>query len=159
MKKKMICNIANMMAFFLIGKFTFQYYMGKKVLALEERADRNAKIIKIFSLWMKNKQQGKNITSFLEDKGFCKVAIYGMHFLGECLYGELKNTRIVVLYGIDKNAAKMGMDIKIVTPEDKLEKVDAIIVTPVFYYNEIERKLSQKIGCPIISIEDILENL
>ena len=32
------------------------------------------------------------------------IAIYGMGYLGECLYEELENTDIQVLYGIDQSA-------------------------------------------------------
>lgn len=152
-------SLSALMISFWAGKLICQYQFEKKVFCIEERADKNARLIKVFYLWMKHKQNGKHISSFLKDKGFYKVAIYGMHFLGECLYDELKETDITVLYGIDKNATKIATNIRIVLPEDKLEKVDAIIVTPAFYFGEIERQLSQKISCPIISIEDILENL
>ena len=69
---------------------------------------------------------------------------------------ELKNSNIEIAYGIDKNASGIYTDINMVTPEENLEKVDAIIVTPVFFFDEIEEELSKKIDCPIISLEDIL---
>ena len=40
--------------------------------------------------------------------------------------------------------------------DDELESVDAIIVTPIYYFEEIEGKLVEKVDCPIISIEDIM---
>ena len=43
-------------------------------------------------------------------------------------------------------------------PEEVLKDVDAIIVTPIFYFEEIKRKLSAKVRCPIISLEDIINN-
>ena len=43
-----------------------------------------------------------------------------------------------------------------VATEEKLEKVDAIIVTAVSFFDQIEEELSEKISCPIISLEDIL---
>lgn len=151
--------MAAMLIFIFTEKFLLQYQWEKKVYKSEERADRNARIIKVFDLWMQRKHQGKRVCDFLAQNNFYTIAIYGVHFLGERLYDELRRTGICVSYGIDKNAAHILTEMKVVFPEDKLEKVDAIVVTPVFYFNEIERQLSQKINCPIISLEDILENL
>ena len=63
---------------------------------------------------------------------------------------------IQVQYGIDKNADNIYMDVNIVTMEDELKPVDAIVVTPIFFFDDIEEELSQKIDCPIISLEDVL---
>ena len=40
--------------------------------------------------------------------------------------------------------------------EDELEEVDAVIVTAVTFFDDILEKLSQKLDCPVISLEDIL---
>ena len=47
-------------------------------------------------------------------------------------------------------------DVDIVSIDDDLEEVDAVVVTAITFFDEIEEKLSQKIDCPIISLEDIL---
>ena len=79
-----------------------------------------------------------------------------MSYAGERLLEELKDSKIDVKYGIDKNADGIYSDIELVTMEDKLETVDAIVVTPIFFFDQIEEELSKKISCPIISLEDIL---
>jgi hypothetical protein len=48
------------------------------------------------------------------------------------------------------------VDVDVVTMDDDLEEVDAIVVTAITFFDEIEEKLSAKIDCPIISLEDIL---
>ena len=40
--------------------------------------------------------------------------------------------------------------------EDDLKPVDAVVVTAITFFNEIEEQLSQKMKCPIISLEEIL---
>ena len=47
-------------------------------------------------------------------------------------------------------------DVDVVTPEDVLEPVDVVVVTAIYYFDEIEENLSGKIQCPIVSLEDIL---
>jgi hypothetical protein len=61
-----------------------------------------------------------------------------------------------VAYGIDQNADSIYADVDIVTMDDDLEVVDAIVVTAITFFDEIEGKLSGKIDCPIISLEDVL---
>ena len=158
MKKRFIYLVSIIISFFA-GKLIAEYNFGKKTVLLEERASRNAAVIRVFSLWMKNKQSEKSIATFLEKNNFHNIAIYGMHHLGEVLLKELQEKNITVSYAIDKNADTMKASIKMFRPDEELDEVDAIIVTPIFYFDEIERQLSQKVKCPIISLEDVIENM
>lgn len=79
-----------------------------------------------------------------------------MSYAGETLVYELKDSGITVVYGIDNNSDFIFSDMKIVTMEDDLEKVDAIVVTAITFFDEIEKALSEKTDCPVISLEEIL---
>ena len=79
-----------------------------------------------------------------------------MSYAGETLIEELKGTDIHIAYGIDKGAESIYAEIDLVSPNDKLQDVDAIIVTAITFFEEIEEQLSEKVKCPIISLEDIL---
>ena len=87
---------------------------------------------------------------------FRSVAIYGMKELGERLYDELENSGIEVCYIIDKNADSIYADVDVITPDDDLKPVDVIVVTAIYYFDEIEEMLSEKVDYPVISLEDIL---
>lgn len=106
--------------------------------------------------WVKVKQEGKNLSEYFERNGYKRIAIYGMSYAGETLSDELKGTGISVAYGIDKKADSIYADMDIFSMEDRLEPVDAIVVTAVTFFDEIEEKLSEKMDCPIISLEDVL---
>ena len=69
---------------------------------------------------------------------------------------ELKETGVRVLYGIDKNVDRISSTVDIVSINDNLEPVDAIIVTAISFFDEINKELSKKIDCPIISLDDII---
>ena len=43
--------------------------------------------------------------------------------------------------------------------EEVLPKVDAIIVTPVYFFDEIKDMLQKKTVCRIISLEDVIYKL
>ena len=96
------------------------------------------------------------MSSYFEQNGYRKIAVYGMSYAGETLINELKGTKIEVAYGIDKNADHIFTGINTVSPEDTLEKVDAIVVTAITFFAEIEEKLSKKNDYPIISLEEVL---
>ena len=79
-----------------------------------------------------------------------------MSYVGERLIEELKVSNIEVAYGIDREAKALNMDVEVVTLDDDLKEVDAVVVTAITFFEEIAEKLEKKLECPIISLEDIL---
>ena len=79
-----------------------------------------------------------------------------MSYAGETFIDELKNTNIQVIYGIDQKADRIYANVNLVTIDDNLEEVDAVIVTAITFFDEIKENLSEKMDCPILSLEDIL---
>lgn len=106
--------------------------------------------------WLKIRQEGKTLAEYFKKNEYKTVAVYGMKELGERLCDELKGTGITVSYAIDKNADSIYADVDIVTPDDELEPVDVIVVTAITFFDEIDEMLSEKVDCPVISLEDIL---
>lgn len=126
---------------------------------LKETERTSAKHLAMFHLmnqWVKVKQEGKNLSLYFEENGYKKVAVYGMSYAGKSLINELKDSHTTVAYGIDKRADAVYADIDVVSMEDELQKVDAVVVTVITLFDAIKRELSEKIDCPIISLEDIL---
>ncbi len=106
--------------------------------------------------WVRVKQEGKNLDSYFNRNGYHKIAVYGMSYAGETLINELKGTDIEVAYGIDRNADSIYADIDVVVPENVQNDVDAVVVTAIAFYDEVEEMLSRNVSCPVISLEDIL---
>ncbi len=129
---------------------------NEKIAKIENMSEKHLALFIMMNQWVKVKQEGKNLSSYFEKKEYKKIAVYGMSYAGETFVDELKNTGITIAYGIDKNADTIYSDIDIFTMEDSLEEVDAVVVTAVTFFDEIEEKLCEKLDCPIISLEDIL---
>lgn len=123
-------------------------------LAIEK--EKNRFLYKFMNQWVILKQRKIDISSFFINKGIKKIAIYGIHYMGERLYDELKNTQVEILYAIDRNKDKKEWEIPIIQPNDSLEYVEAIIVTPIFDFIEIKNYLLEKCSYSIFSIEEIL---
>ena len=76
--------------------------------------------------------------------------------MGQRLYDELKGSQVKVRYAIDRNPNKDNWEIPVVHPDDVVEPVDAIVITPIFDFLEIKAKLAEKLDCPMILIEEML---
>ena len=134
-----------------VGKVT-----GESVAKAQKMSEKHLELFKMMTQWVKVKQEGKNLSSYFEGKGYKSIAIYGMSYAGETLVDELRETSTKVLYGIDQRADNLYAEVDIVTLEDELKEVDAIVVTAITFFDEIEEKLSELVDYPIISLEDVL---
>lgn len=134
--------------------------VGKVMMEESDRlramSDKYLALFQMMNQWVRVKQQGKNLSEYFEKNGYQKIAIYGMGCAGETLADELKETKTEVAYGIDQHAGRIRSGMDIVSMEADLAEVDVVIVTAITYFDEIERKLSEKMECPILSLEDIL---
>ena len=134
-----------------IGKIT-----GETLNKTKNMSNKHLSLFLLMNQWVKVKQEGKNLASYFEKNGYQKIAIYGMSYAGETLINELKGSDVIIAYGIDKNADSIYADVDLVSMNDDLETVDAVVVTAITFFDEIEEQLSEKMDCPILSLEDIL---
>lgn len=133
------------------------YRREHKKLNMEQATTRkDDAILKAYSYWLKRKQRGESLTDYFEKSGYKKIAIYGMHYLGESLLSELEDSNIEVVCAIDKHAELRYTDIPLYKPEEELPEVDVVVVTAFFFFDEIEELMRDKVNCPILSIEDII---
>lgn len=138
------------------GAGTVGKVMTEENEKVRARSDKHLDLFLMMNQWVKVKQGGKNLSEYFEKNDYHKIAIYGMSYAGETLVDELKGTKTEVVYGIDRNADSIYSDLNIVFMEDDLAEVDAIVVTAITFFDEIEQQLSEKVDCPILSLEDIL---
>ena len=154
--KKVYISILCVVAGVISGAYIVGKNILKKLSEVRLISDKHLTLFILTVQWIKVKQQGKNVSDFLKEEGYENIAIYGMSYIGERLIDELKNTDINVVYGIDRNINFISSSIDLVSINDNLKAVDAIVVTAVTFFDEIYEELSKKIDCPIISLEDIL---
>ena len=154
--KRTITVIFSALAGTVLGAVIIGRISGNKINRFAGLADKHLALFLMMNQWIKAEQNGKELSKYLLQNGYKDIAVYGVSYVGETLVNELKNTEINVIYGIDQNAENIYADINLVSPDDELENVDAIIITPIKFFDEIEKKLSKKVNCPILSLEDIL---
>lgn len=148
----------------ILAMFRGGYFFGKMNYKVEQKINQDRTIEKLtlyyhmLNMWLEMKQKRKSIVTYLNQKGIKRIAIYGMKELGERLYEELKNTDIETVCIIDKNPEFVIGDFVVISPEQEIPEVDAIIVTADYYFQEIERQIKMKVSCPIYSLRGVLGN-
>lgn len=130
--------------------------LNKKIKETDEMLKKIHDLYMAFDQWTQIHQRGKSLKEYFRQRNYKLIAIYGMKELGERLYDELKGSDIEVAYIIDKNADAIYADVDVVEPDEELTPVDVIVVTAIYYFDEIEEMLNKKIKCPVVSLEDIL---
>lgn len=157
--RKTITIIFSILAGTVLGSLIIGRIAGNKINRFAGLADKYLALFLLMNQWMKVKQNGKSLAEYLQQKGYRDIAIYGVGYAGETLVHELEDTEIHVMYGIDQNTDIDCDGIQVVSLENELKKVDAVVVTAITFFDEIKEKLSVKLECPIISLEDILYRL
>lgn len=132
----------------------------KKFLMQKRETDKFYDDYQLLSHWMEIKNKGRSLVEYFRLKGYRNIAIYGMGELANRLCEELEGTDVCVKYGIDREVAGTisRMD-QIFSPDDSLELVDAVIVTPFYAMDSIRDTLRKKINCPIVSLEEVVWSL
>lgn len=106
--------------------------------------------------WLTVHEEGRTIAEILAKRGIFTIALYGMGKIGKHVISELNGSRVTVLYAIDRAKSGIYDSIRVRRADDILPKVDAIIVTAVYDFDEIEETLGKCVSYPIISLEEIL---
>lgn len=133
--------------------------MSKTIDKYRKLTDKNLALFLLMNKWLKLEIAGRSIREHFEKEGYKSVAIYGMSHVGERLLEELKGSDIEVKYAIDRNAAGIYSDIEVYSPDDNLPDVDAVVVTAVYFFDEVYNNLKDKVRCPIISLDDVLSQI
>lgn len=121
-------------------------------------ADKYLQLYKTSIKWLNLRQKNIQVNSYLRAKGYFKVAIYGMGYMGKCLSEELNNDPNIMQYGIDQNANKIYSIIKVYVPTDRLEPVDLMINTTTLS-NATILKIVDMEGVKIMQINELLDSI
>lgn len=159
--KKGVLTVLTALTGAAVGAGTLGYQKARQHDQDFKVIKKNEAILKMFNQWLIIKQEGKSIATYLKENNFKKIAIYGMSYAGERLLDDLKGTDIEVAYAVDQNADRMFAEVDMITKEEitDQQEVDAVIVTAIYFFDDIEEELSEMVDCPIVSLEDIIYEL
>lgn len=124
----------------------------------EDLGNKNEFIILTLARWVRVLEAGGRIDTFLRHHGIHTVAVYGYGHLGRLLVEELHRSACVQLaYVADQSKQQLDEDVPFCLASEELPDVDVIIVTAVYYFDEIRTALEAKgVRAKIVSLYDVL---
>lgn len=121
-----------------------------------KRISHEKQYLNVMHQWLILKEKNMSLSDILKEYHVNHVAVYGMGILGRHIIRELEGSGIIVDYGIDQKSIDAYQEIIVYTPNNSLQKVDAVINTVVWAQREIEQLLKGKLSCPIFNLEELV---
>lgn len=140
--------------YFILGMSICKYFIDKVNREKDYAIEKKNLYIQILDRWLMLRDKGISLSRYLKNKGYKKVAIYGLGIIGNHLYEELKKAKIDIV-GIDQSEIYDNFQMPVYKPDHNFEDIDLIIVTP-FEYGDIFQRL-QKYQKKLITIHKLLD--
>lgn len=121
-----------------------------------KRISHEKRYLNVMHQWLILKEENMLLSDLLKSYHIKCVAIYGMSILGRHIIRELEGSDITVSYGIDQKSMGIYKNVIVYKPDVELSKVDAVINTVVWAHEEIAQMLTDKLGCPVLNLEDLV---
>lgn len=140
----------------LFGQSILGRRQKENFLEMQCLAEKHLEMFFLMDRWLKNKQDRKRIGEYLKKQGYQNVTIYGAGYVGKRLYAELSGEGFEVVQLVDRNGGMKCFGVKVKQFSEKMKPTDAVIVTAVYSFEEIEEGLRLKFGCAVLSLWDIV---
>lgn len=106
--------------------------------------------------WLILKHEGKSMEEWLINRGYNRIAIYGMGLYGRHLVRELSGSRITIDYGIDKKKMEPYNGITVLQPDKMLPQADLIVNSVICCKNTVIDTLRGISESPVIGLDDLV---
>lgn len=94
----------------------------------------------VYSGVIYRKEVFEEINNYFEKNGIYEIAIYGLGVQGTAFLKIVKYLNVKLMYGIDQEK-KYVEGLRVFSPEEKLQKVDAVIITLKSHNEAVEESL------------------
>lgn len=131
--------------------------LDSKTKRQKQLIDKDNRIMELYERWIIGCSHGENVGQFLLNNGINHIAVQGFGTLGRAVSEVIQQNGVIVDYIIESDKSRWNEGkCRFYTTHDELPAVDAVIVTAITSFDEISRKLKEKLVCPILSMEDIV---
>lgn len=134
--------------------------LGQEIVTREKTLQKYIQFYRVLLKWLGALQKNVDIAGYLKAQGIKVVAVYGYADMGKLLCNELLKSDIKINAVLDKRDVKCEIPgVRVLKPPEGDRNVDAVLVTAVYYYDEISIELKEWGYKNIISLQKIVENL
>ena len=101
-----------------------------------------------------------DIKRVMADQKLQRIAIYGMGKIGKVIFELFKRNGVEIVYCIDinKNIEMENTDLRH-SIDAMTNDIDAVIVTPEMFFEEISEKIQKIVDCRVLLARYLLENI
>ena len=122
----------------------------------KERFEKFRQYFELMNKWLELEYHGVNIEEFFIFRKYRKIAIYGFGKIGHRFYEKacsFRETKVVCAIDQRQN---INSQLDVISIEDEIPVVDAVVVTTCNIYQEICDLLRSKVSVPIINITEVI---
>lgn len=144
-----------------IVSFGAGFVLGGKSLAgmindYKVKMQRNHENMMLLNDWLHFLYLGGTLEDYFRTRGYKQIMVYGNGYIGERLLQALEKTDIEVVAVMDRSVPSDRKG-KVIGVDSEIPDSDCIVVTPVFYMDEIRDMLQKKTDIPVVSIQEIIK--
>lgn len=133
--------------------------LGNSGIELEDQLQKYKLFYWVLTRWLRLRIQGVRMADILTRRNCGKIAIYGYAEIGQLLCRELLGEEFEVSYIMDKKVCESGYkNIPVFYPQKDLPK-DTVVVTAVYYFDEIRDELKKMGFKDIYSFRELVEGI
>lgn len=107
--------------------------------------------------WLRLKLEGRALADALRQREIYSAAIYGMGYLGCCLYDELESSGISIRYVLDRKLPAADSILRVVRMEEEFPETDAVIITVLGDGNSLRNRIKAKCGYEVILLGELMD--
>ena len=134
--------------------------LSNEIVNREKTLQKYMQFYRVLIRWLNIRPIGSEIAAYLLEHRIKRVAIYGYADMGNLLYKELMNSDVIITCILDKRTIKnQNIGLEIVNPIEGDKNSDAVLVTAIYYYNEIKAELETLGYRNIVSLQNLIEEL
>ncbi len=111
--------------------------------------------------WYDVREDGINVREYFDANHFYNIAVYGAGEIGRRVINDFLKCGVRITCCIDRMLLDTYCGVPCILPgQAQKEVLDVIVVTPVDFYDEIEKSLMDSgVSCPVISVDEIYVEL
>lgn len=151
-----IVGLLGMALGIIISWLCFIKIYSEKYNEIKCLSDKHLEMFLVMDKWFQKERKGITVAAYLRENKFYNISIYGIGYIGVNFYEYLKKEGFEINNLIDQNDGRIIDGIEIRTMDDEYAPTDVIIVTSIYYFDELENMLMQKFNKPILSFADIV---
>ena len=136
---------------------TIDYYDSNEIKLMCQKRKWQL-YVSIYDRWMKLRHNHVNILEYFEKNSINKILLYGLNSFVDRIVEENDNYILEIMGVIDKNPNSKSDKIQSFRLGDDLPETDAILVTAVYYLNDICEDIRSCYGkIPIFSLTELIQ--